>query len=99
MISDNFILRHNGPRDHQVQHMLDTIGAASLDALIDQTVPASIRKYDKLNLPAGMNESEYLTHLRELASKNKVFRTFIGMGYYDTILPGVIQRNILENPG
>jgi glycine dehydrogenase len=99
MLTDNFILRHNGPRNEQVQHMLDTIGAASLDALIDQTVPASIRMYDKLRLPDGMNEIEYFRHLKSLAAKNKIFRSFIGMGYYDTILPGVIQRNILENPG
>jgi len=99
MITDNFIQRHNGPRDHQIQHMLETVGAASLDALIDLTVPANIRKYDGLDLPPGMNEYECQMHLRRLGSMNKLYKSFIGMGYYDTIMPGVIQRNILENPG
>jgi glycine dehydrogenase len=79
--------------------MIEMIGVTSVDELIDQTVPKAIRLKDKLKLPHGLNEYEYLNHLKGLGSKNTVFRTYIGMGYYNTITPGVIQRNILENPG
>ncbi len=98
-LTNNFINRHNGPRQHEVAQMLKTIGSTSLDALIEETVPSSIRLPKPLNLPEGLNEHEYLSHLRELGSKNKLFKSYIGMGYYNTIVPGVIQRNILENPG
>lgn len=99
MITNNFIHRHNGPKAGDLSKMLDTIGVKSLDELIHQTIPAAIRLEKPLNLGQGMNEYEYLEHLRKLASRNKIYRTYIGMGYYNTILPGVIQRNILENPG
>ncbi len=99
MIKNNFVARHNGPREKEVQGMLEKIGIASIDELIDQTVPAAIRLKEKLDLPEGMNEYEYLNHIREIAAKNKIFNSYIGLGYYNTILPGVIQRNILENPG
>lgn len=99
MITNNFIGRHNGPGKNELKKMLDTIGVASLDQLIDETVPGSIRLPKPLNLPAGLNEYEYLAHIRNLASKNKVFKTYIGQGYYNTITPGVILRNIFENPG
>jgi glycine dehydrogenase len=99
MITNNFISRHNGPRNHQVQEMLDRIGAASMDALIDQTVPLNIRRYKTLDLGPGMNEYELVHHLKGIAAKNRIYKSFIGMGYYDSILPGVIQRNVLENPG
>ena len=99
MLSNNFINRHNGPRESQVPGMLKSIGLNSIDELIDETIPSSIRKKESLKLADGMNEYEYITHLREIGSKNKIFKTYIGLGYYDTILPGVIQRNILENPG
>jgi len=99
MITNNFIDRHNGPRKRETEVMLKLIGAGSLDQLIDETVPASIRLPKPLNLPAGMNEFEYLSHIKALASKNKVFKSYIGMGYYNTITPGVIMRNIFENPG
>ena len=79
--------------------MLEAMGLDSLEQLMDDTLPASIRMNGDLPLPPGMNEHEYLQHLREIASRNKIFKTFIGMGYYNTITPGVIQRNILENPG
>ncbi len=79
--------------------MLKTIGVASLDELIAKTVPGSIRAKQALNLPEGMNEYQYLQHLTALAAKNKIFRTYIGLGYYNTIVPGVVIRNILENPG
>jgi len=99
MITNNFARRHNGPFGGEINQMLEKIGVTSLDQLIDQTVPASIRMKEPLNLPAGMNEFEYLNHIKSIGAKNKLFKTFIGMGYYNTILPGVIQRNILENPG
>ncbi len=79
--------------------MLKTLGLASLDALIDATVPAKIRLRDGLDLPKGMSEPEVLSYFRALAAKNQVFRSFIGMGYSDCVTPPVIQRNILENPG
>ncbi len=99
MISNNFIKRHNGPRKSELNKMFKKIGIESMDQLINETIPESIRTHKPLNLPEGMNEIEYINHLKELASKNKLFRTYIGQGYYNTILPGVIQRNVLENPG
>lgn len=99
MITNNFIDRHNGPRKSETEHMLKAIGVDSLEQLIDETIPASIRLPKPLNLPAGLNEFEYLNHIKTLASKNKVFKSYIGMGYYNTITPGVILRNIFENPG
>ncbi len=79
--------------------MLEVIGVGSLDQLIEQTVPASIRLNRPLNLGEPRGEHELLLELKSIASKNKVFKSYIGMGYYDTITPPVIQRNILENPG
>lgn len=99
MITNNFIKRHNGLRPDDEAQMLKKIGIDSVDKLIDKTIPASIRMKKPLDLPEGLNEYEYLNHLKGLGAKNKLFRTYIGMGYYNTILPGVIQRNILENPG
>ncbi len=99
MITNNFISRHNGPGKEETEQMLKAIGVDSLDQLIEETIPASIRLPKPLNLPAGLNEYEYLNHIKTLASKNKVFKSYIGMGYYNTITPGVILRNIFENPG
>lgn len=99
MITNNFISRHNGPRMEDQEKMLKTIGMSSLDELIDKTIPKSIRLKKDLSIAQGLNEYEYQGHLRELAKKNKLFKTYIGLGYYNTITPGVIQRNILENPG
>ncbi len=99
MISNNFARRHNGPFGDEIEKMLEKIGVDSLDQLIDQTVPSAIRMKKPLQLPKGMNEFQYLNHLRTLASKNKIYKSFIGQGYYDTIVPAVILRNILENPG
>ncbi len=97
--TDQFVNRHNGPSATDVQAMLNKIKAPSLDALIDQTVPAAIRLKQPLNLPDGMSEYAFLQHLRDIAAKNKLFKSYIGLGYYDTIVPPVIQRNVLENPG
>ena len=99
MLSNNFIDRHNGPRPHEVDIMLEKIGASSLEELMWQTIPDSIRMKSPLKIADGMNEYEYLNHLKQLASKNKISRSYIGLGYYNTITPGVIQRNVLENPG
>src|SRR3954454_9266083 len=97
--SDTFVRRHIGPGPDEVDQMLQAIGAASLDQLVEQTVPASIRLNRPLNLGEPRGEFELLQELKGIASKNKVFRSYIGMGYSDTITPPVIQRNILENPG
>jgi len=99
MITDNFTFRHNGPGKEEVEKMLTVIGAKTVDALIEETVPASIRMKTPLNLPNGINEQQYLAQLREIGSKNKLYKSFIGLGYYNAITPGVITRNILENPG
>ena len=99
MYKDQFVNRHNGPSDIDVQEMLKKISAPSLDALIDQTIPAAIRLKAPLNLPEGMSEYAYLQHLRGIAAKNRIYKTYIGQGYYGTVLPAVIQRNVLENPG
>ena len=97
--TDKFVNRHNGPRESDIKLMLKKIGANSVDELIDQTIPAAIRLKAPLNLPKGMTEYNYHKHLRGLASKNKVFKTYIGLGYNNTIVPPVVQRNVLENPG
>lgn len=99
MATEKFVSRHIGPRKSDIKTMLETVGAPSLDALIDQTIPADIRLAESLDLPKALSEYEYFSKIKSIAAKNKLFRTFIGQGYYDTITPAVIQRNILENPG
>ena len=96
---DHFAPRHIGPAPDDLKKMLDQIGVASLDALIDEAIPASIRLTKPLELPPPESESQYLARLKEIARKNKVFRSFIGLGYYDTLTPSVIRRNLFENPG
>ncbi|TAL47750.1 MAG: glycine dehydrogenase (aminomethyl-transferring), partial [Chitinophagaceae bacterium] len=91
--------RHIGPDEHDTKQMLKSIGEPSLTSLIDKTVPPSIRMDHSLNLPAAMSEHEYLQHIKEISLKNKVFKNYIGQGYYDTITPSVILRNVFENPG
>lgn len=97
--SGEFIPRHIGPDEHDTKQMLKTIGAASLDELISQTVPPGIRMDHALNIPPPMGEHEYLQHIKEISLRNKVFKNYIGQGYYDTITPSVILRNVFENPG
>jgi glycine dehydrogenase len=94
-----FESRHNGPTEAEVAAMLEKIGASSLTELINQTVPQSIQLERPLQLPAAQLESDFLKNFKKLASKNKVFTSFIGLGYYDTQVPGVVLRNVLENPG
>ncbi|NLA49322.1 MAG: glycine dehydrogenase (aminomethyl-transferring), partial [Bacteroidales bacterium] len=98
MSHEMFANRHNGPRGHEISQMLKTVGVESLDELMDKTVPSDIRLPGPLNLPPAMNEYEYLAHLRELGSRNKLYRSFIGQGYYGVAPPSVIVRNVLENP-
>ncbi len=96
---DKFIDRHIGPGESEIKEMLKTVGVNTLDELIEQTIPKEIRLDDKLELPEALSEFEYLEKIKKIASKNKIFKSYQGLGYYPTILPKAIQRNILENPG
>ncbi|MGN6180383.1 MAG: aminomethyl-transferring glycine dehydrogenase, partial [Mucilaginibacter sp.] len=96
---EKFQSRHIAPNEADTAQMLKTIGVTSVDELIDQTIPARIRLKKPLNLPAAKSEFDYLNTLKQTSLNNKVFKSYIGQGYYDVIVPGVIQRNILENPG
>ena len=97
--AESFVPRHVGPDERDVAEMVKFLGFPSLDALMDATVPRKIRMRQPLSIPKGVTELEVLTYFRALAAKNHVFRSFIGMGYSDTVTPPVIQRNIIENPG
>jgi len=99
MAIEKFADRHIGPRDTDIKKILEKVGVSSMKELIDQTIPQSIQLTKPITLDEPMSEYEYFQHIRHIASKNKLYRSFIGLGYYDTILPSVIQRNILENPG
>jgi len=99
MNTDRFALRHIGPRRADLPEMLETIGVESIDQLIQETIPAGIRLKKELQLDGAMSEYEFLSHINVLGNKNKQYRTFIGLGYNAAIIPAVIQRNILENPG
>ena len=99
MNTNSFQLRHIGPRKKDQKLMLNTIKADSVDQLIFETIPDDIRLENELDLAPAMSEYEYLNHINELGSKNKVFKSYIGLGYHEAIVPSVIQRNILENPG
>src|SRR4051812_38320166 len=96
---DLFVRRHIGPRPEDARQMLETLELKSLDQLVEKAVPAQIRLRRELDLPRERSEFQVLAELKELASQNQVFRSYIGMGYYDCITPAVIQRNVLENPG
>ena len=91
--------RHIGPREHDINSIMKDVGVKSIDELINQTIPKHIQLNSEMNLPKPLSENRFIEHMKELANKNKCYRSYIGMGYYNTILPGVIQRNILENPG
>ncbi|MEQ3796406.1 aminomethyl-transferring glycine dehydrogenase [Flavobacteriaceae bacterium MJ-SS4] len=98
MNTNAFALRHIGPSQEDQTEMLKTIGVESLDQLISETIPDDIRLQNGLNLDEPMSENEYLIHIHNLSKKNKAYKTYIGLGYHPTIMPAVIQRNILENP-
>ena len=99
MKTELFLNRHLGPRKEEVDLMLQKIGVDSLETLIKETIPENIRLTQDMKLDDAMSESDYLMHLKKISSKNKVFRTYMGLGYNRSYLPAVIQRNILENPG
>src|SRR5690554_6640276 len=99
MTSAPFSSRHIGLSEDDVKKMLQAIGEDSLDSLIDKTVPAGIRLEEPLSIGAPMSEYQYMNHIKEMASLNKVYKSYIGLGYYNTKVPAVIQRNIFENPG
>ncbi|MAW21195.1 MAG: glycine dehydrogenase (aminomethyl-transferring) [Flavobacteriales bacterium] len=99
MLIDKFSDRHIGPRKDDIIDMLKAVGSCSLTQLISETLPHNIHLTTKMNLPDALSESRYIEHIKRIARKNKNYRSYIGMGYFNTILPGVIQRNILENPG
>ena len=96
---ESFQSRHIGPDSNERDQMLQAIGARSLDELIDQAIPSRIRLAHPLNVPPGQSEYDYLTGLREVAARNQLFKSYIGLGYYDCVTPSVILRNVLENPG
>ncbi len=96
---DHFVNRHIGPDKEEIEEMLQVIGVDSLEQLIKETIPSKIRLDNDLKLDEPLSEYKFLENLKNVAEKNKVFKSYIGMGYYPTILPAVIQRNILENPG
>src|SRR5437867_6686664 len=96
---DRFPRRHIGPSATEAKDMIEALGYNSLDGLINQAVPSQIRLSRPLQLPAGQSEYEVLAALKSMAAQNQVFRSYIGMGYYDCFTPAVIQRNLLENPG
>ncbi len=98
-LTDRFVRRHVGPGPAEIEAMLKVLGVGSLGELIDQTIPKSIRLKRPLDLPAPASEKDALDEICAIADKNEIFRSFIGLGYYDTITPPVVQRNILENPG
>lgn len=96
---DIFESRHIGPTSDEINEMIKLCGVDSVDQLIDETIPNQIRLKNKLNLDEALSENDFVKHLNSIADKNKIFKSYIGMGYYPSILPSVIQRNILENPG
>src|SRR3954466_8610887 len=97
--SDSFVPRHVGPSEAEIAEMLATMGYPTLDALIDATIPDAIRLRRPLAIHGGRSEHEALAAMRAIARKNRIFRSYLGYGYSDTLTPPVIQRNILENPG
>jgi glycine dehydrogenase len=97
--SQEFIGRHIGPDEKQTNRMFNTIGVSGMDEMVSRTVPSAIRMDHRLNLPEALSEAEYLRLVKDISLKNKVFRTYIGQGYYDTHTPSVILRNVFENPG
>src|SRR5690606_17770906 len=99
MKTDSFVTRHVGPQEDDLNSILNVIVVTTIDELIEQTVSAGIRVKEELDLPPSMSEYEYLGHLKNLAKKNKVFRTYIGLGYNESITLSVSKRNILENSG
>src|SRR4051812_45763006 len=99
MSSFDFASRHIGVNEEEVKEMLKHIGCDTVDQLINETIPSSIRLKNNLNIPDALSEYEFLKELRKTSQLNSVFKSYIGLGYYNCITPGVIQRNVLESPG
>ncbi|SFW72125.1 glycine dehydrogenase [Sinomicrobium oceani] len=99
MRTDSFAVRHIGPQEDDLDKMLNVIGAESLDQLIFETIPDDILLKEKLDLPRALSENEFLYHIQKLAARNKMFKSYIGLGYHETFTPSVIKRNVLESPG
>ena len=99
MKTDAFALRHIGPSENDLQHMFKTIGVENFDQLVYETLPNDIRLKADLDLEPAMTEYEFANHIKKLGNKNKMFQSYIGLGYNQAIVPAVIQRNIFENPG
>ena len=99
MQQDDFVLRHIGPSENETKKMLASLEVNSIEELLTQTIPQEIRLKSLLSLPKGISENKFLNELRSLSDENKLFETYIGLGYHPTVTPAVIQRNILENPG
>ena len=97
--SEPFKSRHIGPDEAERDEMLKVVRASSLDALINEAIPPRIRLTAPLDLPHGESEHQYLRDLRRVAARNRIFRSYIGLGYHDCVTPSVIVRNVLENPG
>ena len=96
---NEFIYRHIGTNENDQVSMLKTIGCSTMDELIDKTIPSSIRLKASVDVGSGMSENQYLDNLKKIAQQNKVFKSYIGEGYYNTFTPSVILRNVFENPG
>src|ERR1700737_3224243 len=96
---EKFQSRHIGPNHSETDEMLRVVGASSLDGLIDEVIPRRIRLKTPINLPGGEPEHQFLADLRPIAARNQIFKSYIGLGYYDTFTRSVILRNVLENPG
>ena len=99
MQQDEFSRRHIGPSESDIKKMLSSLDVESMEELLTQTIPQEIRLNSPLSLPKGISENKFLNELRALSDENKLFETYIGLGYHPTVTPAVIQRNILENPG
>ena len=99
MKTDVFASRHIGIREEDLSHMFKTVGVENLQQLINETIPDDIRLKNPLALDKAMSENQFLNHLQKLSEKNKVFSSYIGLGYHESLTPSVIKRNILENPG
>ena len=99
MNTRGFVFRHVGPNTDEIDSMLSEINASSVDALVAETVPEAIRLTKPISLPDAISEYEFSNHISALGKQNSVFSSLIGLGYHEAILPGVIQRNVLENPG
>src|SRR6266516_5202432 len=97
--ANEFADRHIGPNDEETDEMLEQIGVKSVEELINKTIPKNILIKKDIDDATPMSEFEYLEELKKIAAKNKVYKSYIGQGYYDTIVPGVILRNLFENPG